>query len=317
VPWAGAALLILPWGQGFQALLQKALRFKPIAQAEMAGSCAGAVVAITSALAGMGVYALIWGQLANALVRTVPIAVQGWRQHAPALHLSLAELRGDLRFGAFQMGERTLGLINARLDQLLIGAVLGPETLGYYNLAWQMTLQPLARLNPVVMRVAFPLFARIQHEQPRLRRGYFQAQRLLGAVNFPLFLGLAVLAPVFVPTVFGSRWVPAVELVQLLAGVAVFRAIGNPVGACCCRKDVPAWGSPPIWSSACCRCPPWWRGLITVGQQGWRWRCWRCKRDSSGWPIRCSSARCWVPAPWLIWAVSAARCLQRRSWRRR
>ena len=231
LPWAGASLLILPWGQGFQTLLQKDLRFKPIAQAEMAGSVAGALVAVTSALAGAGVYALIWGQLANALLRTAPLAVQGWRRHAPALHLSLTELRGDLRFGAFQMGERTLGLINARLDQLLIGAVLGPETLGYYNLAWQMTLQPLARLNPVVMRVAFPLFARIQNEQPRLRRGYFQAQRLLGAVNFPLFLGLAVMAPVLVPTVFGSRWAPAVELVQLLAGVAVFRAIGNPVGA--------------------------------------------------------------------------------------
>lgn len=129
------------------------------------------------------------------------------------------------------MGERTLGLINGRLDQLLIGAVLGAEALGYYNLAWQMTLQPLARINPVVMRVAFPLFARIQNDRPRVRRGYFQAQRLLGAVNFPLFLGLAVLAPLLVPTVFGTQWTPAVELVQLLAGVAMFRAVGNPVGA--------------------------------------------------------------------------------------
>ena len=231
LPWAGVSLLILPWGQGFQSLLQKELRFKPIAVAEMAGSLAGAAVAITTAWKGAGVYALIWGQLANALVRTLPIAVQGWRRHRPALRLSLAELRGDLRFGAFQMGERTLGLINARLDQLLIGAVLGAEALGYYNLAWQMTLQPLARINPVVMRVAFPLFARIQNDRPRVQRGYFQAQRLLGAINFPLFLGLAVLAPVLVPTVFGAQWTPAVVLVQLLAGVAMFRAVGNPVGA--------------------------------------------------------------------------------------
>lgn len=231
LPFAGVSLLILPWGQGFQSLLQKELQFKPIAIAEMAGSLAGAAVAIAGAAQGAGVYALIWGQLANALVRTLPIAAQGWRRHRPALHLSLAELRGDLRFGAFQMGERTLGLINARLDQLLIGAVLGAEALGYYNLAWQMTLQPLARINPVVMRVAFPLFARIQHDRPRVQRGYFQAQRLLGAVNFPLFLGLAVLAPVLVPAVFGTRWAPAVVLVQLLAMVAMFRAVGNPVGA--------------------------------------------------------------------------------------
>ena len=231
LPWAGVSLLILPWGQGFQSLLQKELRFKPIAVAEMSGSVAGAAVAITSAWKGAGVYALIWGQLANALVRTLPIAVQGWRSHRPALRLSLVELRGDLRFGAFQMGERTLGLINARLDQLLIGAVLGAEALGYYNLAWQMTLQPLARINPVVMRVAFPLFARIQNDRPRVQRGYFQAQRLLGAINFPLFLGLAVLAPVLVPAVFGTQWTPAVALVQLLAGVAMFRAVGNPVGA--------------------------------------------------------------------------------------
>src|SRR5690606_34894210 len=116
---------------------------------------------------------------------------------------SWRDLHGDLRFGVFQMGERTLALINTRIDQLLVGALLGAEALGYYHLAWQMTLQPLARLNPVVMRVAFPLFARIQGDRRRLQRGYFQAQRLLGAVNFPLFIALAILAPVFVPAVFG------------------------------------------------------------------------------------------------------------------
>ncbi|MDY6956543.1 MAG: MOP flippase family protein [Pseudomonadota bacterium] len=231
LPWAGASLLILPLGQGFQTLLQKELHFKPIAMAEMAGSLAGVSVAIATAAAGAGVYALIWGQLANAMVRTVPIAVRGWQDHAPLSRFSWRDLHGDLRFGVFQMGERTLALINTRIDQLLVGALLGVEALGYYHLAWQMTLQPLARLNPVVMRVAFPLFARIQGDRRRLQRGYFQAQRLLGAVNFPLFIALAILAPVFVPAVFGERWTPSVGLVQLLAGVAVFRTIGNPAGA--------------------------------------------------------------------------------------
>ena len=46
-------------------------------------------------------------------------------------------------------------------------------------------------------------------------------QRVLAAVNFPLLLGLAAVAPVFVPSVLGEQWAPTIILVQILAGVAI------------------------------------------------------------------------------------------------
>lgn len=56
-------------------------------------------------------------------------------------------------------------------------------------------------------------------------------QRVLSAVNFPLLFGLAAVAPVFIPTVLGERWNPSIVLVVILAGVALIRSTGNPVGS--------------------------------------------------------------------------------------
>ncbi|MCD4676671.1 MAG: polysaccharide biosynthesis C-terminal domain-containing protein [Desulfobacula sp.] len=43
--------------------------------------------------------------------------------------------------------------------------------------------------------------------------------------------GLAVVAPVAVPIIFGEQWLPSVILIQLLTVVGLLRSIGNPVGS--------------------------------------------------------------------------------------
>lgn len=92
-------------------------------------------------------------------------------------------------------------------------------------------MQPIGRINPILTRVAFPLFARIQNEPERLQKGFLLVLRMLSTVNAPLLLGLSAVAPVLIPVVFGTQWLPAVPLVQVLAFVTLMRSIGNPVGS--------------------------------------------------------------------------------------
>lgn len=229
--WSAALFLVIPVGQQFFVLLQRDTRFRPIALLEIGGATVGLAVAITAAWFGQGVYALVWGQLANAATKAMILLAIGWVDYRPSLHFRPGDLHGYVGFGLFQMGERSVNFLNSRLDQMLIGSLLGAQALGYYNLAWNLVIQPVTKINPIVTRVAFPLFARVQNEQTRLRRGYLLTQRLLSTVNFPLLLGLAAVAPLLLPLVLGERWTPAVILVQLLAGVALFRSTGNPMGA--------------------------------------------------------------------------------------
>ena len=231
IPVTALIFLIAPFGQVYQALLQKNLRFRELAVSETSAAAVSAAVAITAAIAGQGIYALIFGQLANIACKTSVLIGYGWPDWRPSLQFHRRDLDNYLSFGLFQMGERAVNYLNERLDQLLIGVLLGAEALGYYHLAFNLVILPVARINPVLTRVAFPIFARIQDDAAKLRHGFMTMQQVLAALNFPLLLGLAVVVPVFVPTVLGEQWAPSILLVQILAGVALLRSTGNPVGS--------------------------------------------------------------------------------------
>lgn len=230
VPLAALMFVVGPPGAQFSLLLQKRLRFRTLACIEMVAALSGALAAIAGALSNLGVLAPIVGQLVGATVSSGILVIVGWRTLRPRFRFQGADIKGYVGFGLYQMGEKTLNYLGSRADQLIIGLMLGPEALGYYSLAWNLVMQPVARINPILTRVAFPLFARVQDQKDRLKRGYLALVRTLSAINAPLLLGCAAIAPIFVPLVYGPKWSPSIILVQVLAGVGLVRSIGNPIG---------------------------------------------------------------------------------------
>jgi lipopolysaccharide exporter len=223
--------LITPLGQQFQILLQKELQFNRLAKIEIATSVVYPAVAISLAFSGFGVFALIWAVLANTTARVFLLCGACWHQWRPRFHFARQDLKGYMHFGLYQMGERSINYLNSNLDYLLIGSMLGANSLGYYTLAYNLIIKPSTVINPVITKVAFPVFSKIQNETERLKSGYLKVLQLLATVNFPMMSGLAAVAPVAVPVIFGEQWLPSVILIQILAIVGLLRSTGNPVGS--------------------------------------------------------------------------------------
>jgi O-antigen/teichoic acid export membrane protein len=169
---AAVAFLVAPLGQQPGLLLQKALRFEVLALIDVIAAAAGVSVAIALAFGGMGVHAVVWGQLGTVVARTVAQVAFGRREWRPLPHFRLTDLKGYLRFGFFQMAERTVNFLGANLDKLLVGSLIGTKALGYYSVAYQLVMRPMQVVNPVFTRVAFPLFAKVQTDNERLRAGF-------------------------------------------------------------------------------------------------------------------------------------------------
>lgn len=228
---AATNFAIAPFGQVSQTLLQKQLSFGRLGRIEVASQAAGVAVALALLATGVGIYALILAQLATAFLRSVLLRVAGRALLRTTLRLRPREIRPFLRFGFFQVGDRAMNFFNTKVDQLLIGAVLGPEALGYYNMAWTVIVEPVYRINPIITTVAFPVFAHRQDNPSALRRGFLIVTKLLSTTNAPVVFGLAAIAPVAVPLLLGEQWRPSVPLVELLSILAMARAIYNPVGS--------------------------------------------------------------------------------------
>ncbi|MBN2569927.1 MAG: MOP flippase family protein [Deltaproteobacteria bacterium] len=223
--------LITPVAQQFQILLQKNLNFNGLAKIEMATALVNSTVSIGAGMASLGVYALVYGQLAGTIARVALLCGVGWRDWHPSLHFSRRDLKGYVSFGLYQMGERTVNYLSAHMDYIIIGRFLGPAALGFYTLAYQLVTFPLTKVNPVITKVIFPVFSIIQNDNESFRKGYVRVINYIAFITFPMLIGLFIVAPEFIILLFGERWVASAFVLQILCMVGLFKSLGNPVGA--------------------------------------------------------------------------------------
>lgn len=244
INWVALSFLILPLGQQFDALLRKEFRFKSLAVRDVVARVIGFFVAIIVAYKGGGVYALVFSNLVATAVSTTLLVYLGFKDYRPKFLFSIRSIKegGFLSFGLYQMGEKLINYFNSNFDTILIGKILGMDVLGLYNIAKTLAMKPYQIINPIITKVAFPTFAKVQNETERLKRAYLKVIEALANVNAMIYGLMIVLAHPLIEFAFGSDWLEAVPVFQLLSIVALCNSIGNPVGSLQLAKGKADWG---------------------------------------------------------------------------
>jgi len=116
-------------------------------------------------------------------------------------------------------------------DNLIIGKALGPNSLGYYSVAYNLMLKPLQHISWSVGRVIFPTFSTMQNDKDRVRWGYLKVVRSISLITFPMMAGLMIIAKEFIMVFYGAKWEPAIIPLQLLCIVGALHSIGTTVGS--------------------------------------------------------------------------------------
>lgn len=221
------------------ALLMREMDFRSLELRTMAGYVAGAAAGIAIALAGGGAWAIVVQQLMVAAVGTALLwTFSSWR---PRLTFSRVSLRALGGYGGKLFGTTILFYANRNVDNMLIGRFLGAPALGTYALAYNVMLTPFREIATPIRQVLFPAFARLKDEPERMGAAWLRVNRLLAAITVPISVALVVVAPDFVPVVFGERWEPAVPVVQILAWVGLLQSLQRLNGSVLQACDRAGW----------------------------------------------------------------------------
>jgi O-antigen/teichoic acid export membrane protein len=217
-----AALTAVP-----QAVLQRRLDFRLISLAQILSVVVRALVALALALAGLGAEALVLGAVA-ASTTTMAVLLYWARAPWPRLHLSAARELATFGVPAALSGLSWTGFRNA--DFAIIGARLGTADAGFYWRAYQLAIEYQRKIGVGVHQVAFPVYSRAEglEEMFALRR---RIARVVGALLIPSLAGLAVLAPVLVPWLFGTAWRAAIVPTQILAVAGMTTVLSDTMSA--------------------------------------------------------------------------------------
>jgi PST family polysaccharide transporter/lipopolysaccharide exporter len=134
-------------------------------------------------------------------------------------------------YGKWVTGNSMLYFLYSEGDDAVVGWLLGPAALSFYQYAYRFSNAPATELTQVISSVMFPTFSHLQDEPGRLRDAFLKTMRINSLVAFPAAFGIAAVAPSFVRGFLGPEWVPMITLMQVLAVFGLLRALTKPFGS--------------------------------------------------------------------------------------
>jgi O-antigen/teichoic acid export membrane protein len=128
-------------------------------------------------------------------------------------------------FGLYMLGSKIFHYFSQNLAAIIIGKFIGAETLGAFNIAYNLAIVPAQKIQSILTTVLTPTFSQLQNNISNLRKTFFISLFTLGIIFIPLMLGLAAISNNFVLIVYGEQWQQAGIFLSFLAFVGLLKGI--------------------------------------------------------------------------------------------
>ncbi|MEM8729129.1 MAG: oligosaccharide flippase family protein [Pseudomonadota bacterium] len=210
-----AEYLFMPAG-----LVQVALAMREGKMQQTAAISAGQVVGANIMCVAL---AVLWpSPLALVLPRLLSapiwlIAVRRLRPWQPDRSQPLAPLAPFLRFGWAILGVEIVKALRLQADKLLVGLLMGAETLGLYFMAFNAGLGLANSFSIAFSTVLFPHLCTSEDRATALQR----ALGLAIGIIAPIVILQSLAAPIYVPALFGAQWQDLSGVVSILCLAAI------------------------------------------------------------------------------------------------
>lgn len=197
-----------------QAFVSRTLQFKRFFFATLGGTIGAAVVGISMAYFGFGVWALVAQQLFNATVDTIILWITvKWR---PKRMFSFQRLKGLLKFGWKLLASALLHTVYTNLRSLIIGKMYSPEDLAYYDKGSSFPSIIVTNINSSIDSVLLPTMSSVQDKRDSVKAITRRAIMTSSYILWPLMIGLAVVAKPLLLLLLTEKWVMAVPFLQIV-----------------------------------------------------------------------------------------------------
>lgn len=212
-------IIINSFGLIQTTLLTKNIDFLTQTKVSTISAILSGAIGVGLAFKNFGVWSLAIQQVSSRLFRTILLWVfSTWR---PSLVFSPTVLREMFSFGSRLLASGLLNTVFENIYLVVIGKLFSPAALGFYSHGSNCVQFPTYNLSDIANRVTFPVFAAVQDDLTRLKRGMRKAVRSLVFFNFPMMMGLAVVAKSLVYVLLTEKWAPCVPYLRLLCMVGM------------------------------------------------------------------------------------------------
>ena len=212
------------------AIFYKNKEFKFIAMRSFAIQISCGALAVTAALLGAGLYAL----LITPILSSIFIFAISYIKHPQALRATwgLMSVKKIFSYSIFQFMFNLINYFSRNLDKLLIGKHMGMDLLGYYEKSYRLMMLPLQNITQVITPVMHPIFSDYQNNLQQLSTSYEKIIKLLAFIGFPLSVFLYFASKESMLILFGDQWllsIPVFRILTLSIGIQIIMSSSGSI----------------------------------------------------------------------------------------
>jgi len=199
------------------------MQYKELNLVEIAISFVQIFTNLILALLGYGFWALAIGALIAQFSRVIAYGL-----------ITKSELRITFDFGGVSPLIRDGSLnffhstgweVNQRIDTLFINYFSGSNALGIYRVVLSLAEKPVAIVGQLIQQIGLSSFSKVAKDKALVSHYVIKSTAILAIVLFPVFFGIAAIAPNLVPLFLGDKWIGAIIPLQIICLVQMVNAL--------------------------------------------------------------------------------------------
>jgi polysaccharide transporter, PST family len=212
---SGVAFVLQGASVQHQASLRRSFKIGSMVFVQTVALVVGLGVAATCASMGMGARSLVLRSLAEAIV-------SGFRPSKPG---KLGALTSELRFGAHLTLANVMAYFSRQGDNLIVGKLFGPTSLGFYTKAYELMMQPMQQVTRPLGSIALSALSRLVSQPEQYSRAYFRMMDKALLLTTPMGAACLGCPEVIIRVLLGAGWEPAAPMLRALSLVMLVQPL--------------------------------------------------------------------------------------------
>ena len=214
--------LFIPFYVIPHSLLLRKMNFQKISVIDVLCNLCGAATSLVFALNNFGVWSLVYGTIVQFFSRAVSFTIVTTKYYKPVFRIE--KIRGMLSFSSFFTGSTILRYFFFKSDIIIGGKFIGPDALGLYSIANQLSFTPVEKMSYIIPQVAFPAFSKMQLDREAYATNFLIGLKLLNIIFIPCYIVMFVLAEDIVNVLLGPKWYEIILPIRILCIIMPLRA---------------------------------------------------------------------------------------------
>lgn len=219
-------------------VLSREMDFRKQAQVNLCSGIMAALAALGGALAGLGVWTLVFAPIVGLAVRAAGDMIAARTFIWPSFNFTGAWSLA--RYGGIVAVGELFWVIQTQADIIIGGRLFDPHDLGIYTTALFLIQMFVTKFVPPINEVAFSAYARVQDDKQAMAYGFLKSVRLIMLAGIPFCLGLSAASESVVEVVLGEKWSQTVPVIAILGFAMPFMCLHVLFGPAVCAAGRPA-----------------------------------------------------------------------------